>query len=120
MGFGAEVRRLRKARGLSLEQLAEKAGLSRNYIATLETKPRDPSLTTLRSIARALQVPVSELMKEKLSSAPSPAALEVARQFDRLPQRVQDGVIALLRSLTPTDTPATPRPRSGTRRAGRS
>lgn len=118
MGFGADVRRLRKARGLSLEQLAEKAGLSTNYIATLETKPRDPSLSTLRRIARALQVPISELVKEK-ASAVSPAALEVARQFDRLPERVQDGMVALLRSLT-TDTVAAPRPRITTRRIGRS
>lgn len=116
MAFGADVRRLRKARGLSLERLAEKSGLSTNYVASLETKARDPSLSTVHAIAKALGVPLSELVKDR-SSAISPAGMDAARHFDKLPSNVQDAVLGLLRTLVAPPAAPPVRPRR-TRRAG--
>jgi transcriptional regulator with XRE-family HTH domain len=57
------LRRLRRARGLSQSALAAQAGLSRGYLARLETGERDnPSLKTVVQLARALRVPVTDLL----------------------------------------------------------
>jgi transcriptional regulator with XRE-family HTH domain len=42
--------------------LADKAGLSRGYVARLETARQDPTLTTLEALAKALRVKVSRLL----------------------------------------------------------
>lgn len=62
--FGEGVRRLRKARGLTQLALAEKAGVHLNSISLIERGLIPPALDTICSIADALDVRVSELMKE--------------------------------------------------------
>lgn len=98
MGLGADVRRLRMVRGMSLEALAERAGLSANYVGSLEREPRDVSLRAVQRIAKALSVSVGELLGEGPDRL-SPLALEAARQVDRLPPDVQDALVALLRTM---------------------
>ena len=43
--------------------LSEKAGISRVYLARLETGKQDPTLTTLKKLANALTVTVGELVE---------------------------------------------------------
>jgi transcriptional regulator with XRE-family HTH domain len=62
IALGREIRRHRKALGLSQEVLAERAGLHRNYVGFLERGERNPSATTLFVLARALQVRVADLV----------------------------------------------------------
>ena len=69
------VKEWRERRGLTQEQLAAKAGLSRGFLARLETARHDPKLSTLETgrqdprvsvllkIARALKVTVNDLLK---------------------------------------------------------
>ena len=57
------LRRLRTKRGLSQQGLAEKSGLSREYVARLETGRHNPSLATLQKMAKALGVPVTALLE---------------------------------------------------------
>ncbi|MCE5197740.1 MAG: helix-turn-helix transcriptional regulator [Armatimonadota bacterium] len=56
------IRVRRKAIGITQEQLAERAGLSPNYIARLEIGSNTPSLPALISIAKALGAQPFELM----------------------------------------------------------
>ncbi len=97
MEFGDTIRRRRERLGLTLEQLAERAGLSPNYIGSIEGGKRDPSLTTVVALAKGLRVPAGEL----LGSVPqlSPVAIEAARLFDQLAEEDQEPLLALLRSL---------------------
>lgn len=61
--FGERLRRLRKSRGLSQEQLAAKAGMVREQIARYETGARkSPLAPAMRRLADALDVSVSELV----------------------------------------------------------
>jgi HTH-type transcriptional regulator/antitoxin HipB len=54
--LGHQIRRLRMERGLTQEELARRAGLSRIYIAKLEAGDRvSPSFPALERIARALR-----------------------------------------------------------------
>jgi len=57
------VKRLRERRGMTQEQLAERAGISRTYLARLETARQDPTLGTLEKLAKALKVKVTELLR---------------------------------------------------------
>ena len=57
------LRRLRVKRGMSQQALAEKSGLSREYVARLETGQHNPSLATLQKFAKALGVPVTALLE---------------------------------------------------------
>ena len=50
--FGKEVRRRRKADGMTIEELAERAGLSTNYVGAVERGDRDPSLSTVVALAK--------------------------------------------------------------------
>ena len=47
----------------SADLLAKKTGISRSYIAHLETARQDPKLSTLEKIAKALNVDVAKLLK---------------------------------------------------------
>jgi transcriptional regulator with XRE-family HTH domain len=57
------LKTLRKARGVSQEALAKRAGISRTYLARLETARQDPTLSTLEKLAKALKVPIEKLLK---------------------------------------------------------
>jgi transcriptional regulator with XRE-family HTH domain len=60
--FAANVRRLRRERGLSQERLAELADLHMTDIARIETLRRDPGIKVVAKIAYGLSVPASELL----------------------------------------------------------
>lgn len=62
--FGRSIRRLRKQRGLTQEDLAEKSRMSRNYISDIERGVRNPGLLALVDLARALRVSLRELVEE--------------------------------------------------------
>ena len=59
--FGKRVRQLRIAKGLSQEELAFRAGVHRTYLGGIERGERNPSLKNIAAMARALDVPLSEL-----------------------------------------------------------
>lgn len=56
------VKEWRERRGFTQEQLATRAGVSRPYLARLETARQDPKLSTLEKIAKALRVKVAALL----------------------------------------------------------
>ena len=62
--LGRVIQQLREAQGMTQRDLAGKAGVTQAYVAQLEggTK-KNPSLEILKRIAKALGVPVTELLK---------------------------------------------------------
>ena len=61
---GQNVRRFRKERGLSQEDLAFESGIHRTYISGVERGVRNPTIVILEEIAAALDVPTWELVKD--------------------------------------------------------
>jgi len=59
--FGAKVRKLRLARGLSQEAFADICGLHRTYIGAIERGERNVSLENIEKIAKALGVSIASL-----------------------------------------------------------
>jgi transcriptional regulator with XRE-family HTH domain len=59
------LRRLRKLAGLSQEALAEKAGMHRTYVGSVERGERNVSLDQIAKLARALGVSPSQLLENE-------------------------------------------------------
>jgi transcriptional regulator with XRE-family HTH domain len=53
---GTNMRKAREALGLSQEELADRSGLHRTYISGVERGVRNPTVTVLEKLARALKV----------------------------------------------------------------
>jgi len=58
------LKRLRKERGLSQEELADLAGLNRNYIGMIERQENAATVDTLEALAEALQVDAVKLIEK--------------------------------------------------------
>lgn len=59
---GPAIRKLRKARGLSQEKLADLCGLDRTYIGGVERSERNVSLLNMAKISCAIGVELSQLL----------------------------------------------------------
>lgn len=101
--FGACLRAQRKAKDLTIEQLAERLGLSATFLGEVERSDKTPSLQTIQKIITVLDISADSLFphgesttldvrpfKEKLDSL-SPAQHRV----------VEDLVDSLLRNIDP-------------------
>lgn len=56
------LRRLRQDRGLTQEELADLAGVNRNYVGMIEREENAASVDVLESLAKALKVRAAELL----------------------------------------------------------
>ncbi|WP_229729242.1 helix-turn-helix domain-containing protein [Agaricicola taiwanensis] len=61
---GDNFARIRQARGLTQEQVAELSGYSQQYISDLERGKRNPTVITLFELAAVLSVSHVDLVKE--------------------------------------------------------
>lgn len=62
--FGATLRQLRKAKGLTQERVAELTGISTNFVSELERGLKAPGLVVIVRLSKALDVSVHELLAE--------------------------------------------------------
>lgn len=64
MAFGAAVRSLRRGRGWSQEEFADRVGVHRTYMGGVERGERNVSLVNVGRIAESLELPLAALMAE--------------------------------------------------------
>lgn len=62
--FGNKVREIRLKKGLSQEELAEKANVHRTYIGMIERAEKNITLLNIEKIAIALDVTIVELFTD--------------------------------------------------------
>ena len=65
---GRNFASLRRARKLTQEQLAERSGLSQQYLSSLERGQRNPSIVTIYVVATALGVSHLDLLDPSLDA----------------------------------------------------
>lgn len=61
--FGLNIRRRRESLAFTQEKLAERADLDPSYISGIERGVRNPSVTSIVRVAKALETTASELME---------------------------------------------------------
>lgn len=57
------IRRLRAERDITQEELAERAGLNRNYVGMIEREENAPTVDTLEKLSEVLQVEPTSLLQ---------------------------------------------------------
>ena len=82
--FGQRLREQRQTQGLTMEQLAEKANLSPNFIGAIERGLKEPSLSTLISILNALDVPADVLLRDYVGTASHVNDDEIRKRLEGL------------------------------------
>lgn len=114
--FGARLGTLRRTRGLSQEELAAQAGVSRRVIAYYETESAQPPGALLVALARVLKVSTDELLGVKpLSEKTSPKTarlLKRLRRIEELPPADQRAVLKLVDAMLETRRRTAPAPRT--------
>jgi len=76
---GQKIRELRLNAKLTLNELAEKAGISQGYLSKIENSKNAPPVSTLLMIAKALNVGISQIFGENESQMP----ISLIRKKDR-------------------------------------
>jgi transcriptional regulator with XRE-family HTH domain len=76
-----ELRRIRRMRGLSQQDLAALSGVSQFTITEVETGRREPRPSTLRKLAEALDIEVAELFRPSVTRQSS-STIVVGRGAD--------------------------------------
>lgn len=85
--IGTRIREYRAARGLSVEQMASKAGLAPAFLEAVESGKEDPALADVKKIALSLDVSLADLF-----GALSPEAVIVAKAWESAPPELQEAV----------------------------
>ncbi len=85
--LGKRLQTFRHLANLTQEALADRAGITANFVAHLERGSRKPSVGTLVAMARVLDVPVGSLFGESggEGTPDSPELQRLCRMVKRLP-----------------------------------
>lgn len=86
-GLGCRLRDLRAERDWTLEELAERTGLSKAFLSRLEAGDRQPSIAAVLTLARAFGVSVGDIFA---SEAPAEACVVIRKHEATL--RTNDGL----------------------------
>ena len=81
--IGQKIRKIRKAHGLSQEELAEKVGISTPHMSHIETGNTKLSLPVFVDIAAALEVRADDLLDNPTAATTSSSLDEIAAVLDR-------------------------------------
>jgi transcriptional regulator with XRE-family HTH domain len=88
--LGRKIRLGRKRAGLTQEELAARVFLTPESISNIERSLKEPGIKTLRSLAKALGVPLSELLDQSEESGLSPERLRLEFQLRDLARQLGD------------------------------
>lgn len=94
MTVGQDLRTLRKARGLTLDELSAISGVSRDDLGRYERGRMTPRAENVRRIAEALNVPLAAIREGMGWTAPAPAEDWETAPDDRL---LRDGIVENLK-----------------------
>ncbi|PIQ92251.1 MAG: DNA-binding protein [Parcubacteria group bacterium CG11_big_fil_rev_8_21_14_0_20_39_22] len=61
--LGNNMKKLRLEKGMSQGDICRKLGVDRSYISNVESGKKNPTLSTITKLAKALGVSVGELLK---------------------------------------------------------
>ena len=115
--IGDNLRAIREAQGLTLDQAADLSGLSKSHLSRLESSERQPSVSALLALAEAFGVSVGTLFGDAQRSSPitvsppdrpttSSNGLTIAACSGYTGSSVLDALTLVIKSDRPAPTPA--------------
>ena len=102
--FGLRLRRLREAKKLTLQQVADAVGCTKAYIWELEMKDgQRPSAERIQAIAKVLGVTMEDVMGEPIAQVPqaSPEDVSFFREYAGMTDEEKDRYRQALKIMFP-------------------
>ena len=94
--LGERIRNARREKGLTQEQLSEKANIAAYYLGEIERGVKAPSLKVFIAISEALNVSADSLLRDFISSANVYINNEISQQLDTLTPKQRVCAIEIL------------------------
>lgn len=94
--FGARLRQQRKQKGWTIEQFAERVGLSPNYMGDLERGLKLPRFETFLRIVEVLDISADALIRDSVTPASYVATDEVTRKLAQLTPQQKKAAVDIL------------------------
>ncbi|OMD12609.1 helix-turn-helix transcriptional regulator [Paenibacillus sp. FSL E2-0274] len=96
---GDRIRHIRKEKGLSQEQLAERAGLHNNYVGQVERGEKNLTIETLEKIVSGLDISLEEMFRFLDPMEQQDVLGEIVRLLTERPVQDQEMALQLLKSV---------------------
>ena len=61
--IGSKLQAARKIKGMTQQEVADRAGISRTYYSQIENGDRDPATTVITTISKVLEVNIADILK---------------------------------------------------------
>lgn len=96
--IGQRIRKIRKAHGLSQEDLAEKVDISVTHMSHIETGNTKLSLQVLVDIARALEVRTDDLLNDNTTYSTDTALHDISTVLERCTANQTKAIVDLVKA----------------------
>lgn len=93
------IRECRKQKNMSQEELAERAGLSKNYISELERYEKSPSLETFIKLINALEISADVILQDTLINGYKVKSSLLAEKLENLSTEKQKEILAVVDTM---------------------
>ena len=104
--FGRRMATLRRQKGLSQTELAQRLGTTQKTVDYYERRTLNPTLDVIQKVADALEVPPAQLigdnngsMKISLKTGPTSKLQKIFEDVARLPRRQQEKIVEVVSAL---------------------
>lgn len=95
---GKRIRDARMAKGMTQEELAEKAGLSPNHISVIERGIKSPQLDSFVPVCNALGVSADAMLIDVVDAATDGVASELSELLHDQPREIQIRVLRAVKA----------------------
>ena len=103
MEISKKLKLMRKENNLTLKELSIKSGISISFISDIENGRRNPSIEKLKILARALDIPAGEFLKEEtdylINGRDSEEVMALARDMKWLDDSDKDILKTLINTM---------------------
>ena len=96
---GARIRTLRTGRGLTLQQLAEMAGMSEKHLGKVERATVNASIKCIEEVARALGIPMSDILDADHERPPVDLTAAIRDMLPKLDLKDLQAVYRLVKTM---------------------
>ncbi len=100
--LGDQIKKFRKARGLSQIELGERLGVTQQVITNWERNLREPTLETLLKIAGVFEITLEQLVGQKVAEVEDQTSRALQKRFElikKLPPEKQKAFITFVDAL---------------------